>query len=139
MRAAAFANAKDNYTTWFGMQPNKRADLPQKAHQVATKKAINAANQGNKELFTKGVKVTGGSRIISMKNASYSPTRVSLHTCVGSRGRLLKDGKDITIDKSGKPVPKGKEARIAFVVTFATPDGGTTWKVDTVKAQEKSC
>lgn len=141
MRDSAYDNAKTSYVRWMAMQPNKRADLPQKVHQVATQRAIDDANKTNRVIFQNGITATGYVKVVSMKGVSYemSPhAKVVLKGCVASTQRFRKDGRDVTVDPHGKPLPK-TETRDPVLVTFATADRGTTWKVDTEQQQDKSC
>ena len=141
MRDSAYENAKTSYVRWIAMQPSKRADLPQKVHQVATQKAIDDANKANRAIFQNGITSTGYVKVVSMKGVSYemSPqAKLVLKGCVASTQRFRKDGQDVTVDPHGKPLPK-TETRDPVLVTFTTADRGTTWKVDTEQQQDKSC
>lgn len=141
MRDSAYENAKTSYVRWIAMQPNKRADLPQKVHQVATQKAIDVANRDNGILFSKGVTATGDTKVVTMDGVSYAPSpkwSVALETCLATTQRFVRDGKDISVDSHGNPLPKGVK-RVSGLVNFTSADRGRTWKVDAEHPQETPC
>lgn len=141
-KKADIANVKANYKKWIALQPNQRADLPPEAKKIATQYAIGEANETNRKLFAKGITTQGETRFVSMRVTSYERHphwTIAMRICTASTLRFFKDGKDVTTDSRGNPIPKGKEVEADNVVTFKVHPDGHTWLVDTITPKGKSC
>lgn len=54
---------------------------------------------------------------------------VQLQICAVLDGRFFKNGKDVTVDRDGNPVPPNKDAK-SNQIQFVSTDGGKTWKMN---------
>lgn len=103
-----------------------------------TKDYIERENADRKVLTDAGFKVIdSGTRLISIKGVDHTITPqviTTMRVCTAGDPRMIdKDGKDVTTDDKGNPIPKGQRTR-ASLVQLTSPDGEKTWQVNSVQS-----
>ncbi|WP_313536134.1 hypothetical protein [Arsenicicoccus bolidensis] len=94
-------------------------------------------NADRKALADAGFRVVNPeTKTVSITPVEYT-TRPSVVTtmrvCSTGDPRLIdKNGKDVTADDKGNPIPKGQK-RSAVLVQLTSPDGEKTWQVNSVQ------
>lgn len=131
--AAAEASAKKVVPMSPGARIPKDATW---ATEAFRKDRDEAADEVEKQGLTfKGKTTWLGARPEASDPDASGGWQVTMHVCSESTTRIYKDGKDVSAGKDGKPLPKGKR-EVAYLYSFATPDEGKTWQVDSRQQEE---
>ncbi|KNX35902.1 hypothetical protein VV01_21825 [Luteipulveratus halotolerans] len=137
--AEQYAEATDVYRRWLALTDQttvkKGATLPPSATQLATPKAIESANDSNREFWAPReqpaftiVRATLTTTLLGttgkeVRYAAEGPdsNTLALQVCMKSDGHSYnKAGKDLRVQANN----------FSGIVTFRTSDDGRTWKVD---------